>query len=363
MPTADFLTHCLRRAAHWTAAALLLFACGAQAQTAAPRPAYKLHIVGGLVDLHQYTRHEEPFWTRELSRLSGGKFDADIVPFDRAGIPATEMLRLIQLGVVPFGTIQLSSVATQFPEYGAADLAGMNPDLASLKQSIAAFRPYLEKQLRDRHGVELLALYVYPAQVVFCKKPLSSLGDLARRRIRVSGATQADFVSALGAVPVLAGFAEIMKHWKSGNIECAITGSMSGNTLGLSEVASYVHTLPVTWGLSVFGANRSAWDALPPELKSLLRRELPRLEASIWSESEGETAEGLACNQGAAACTAGRKAKMVVVPVSSQDERRRQEIFAGTVLARWLQRCPTRCAEVWNQTIGPARGIVAPVAQ
>lgn len=30
----------------------------------------------------------------------------------------------------------------------------------------------------------------------------------------------------------------------------------------------------------------------------------------------------------------------------------------GTVLPRWLQRCHTRCAEVWNQTLGPVHGIL-----
>ena len=43
--------------------------CAAQA----PAPAAQhLRIVGGLGALNQYTRHEEPFWTRELARLSGG---------------------------------------------------------------------------------------------------------------------------------------------------------------------------------------------------------------------------------------------------------------------------------------------------
>jgi TRAP-type C4-dicarboxylate transport system substrate-binding protein len=333
-----------------------VWGCSAQAQTPPP---YKLRIVGGLAGLHQYTRNEEPFWTRELSRLSGGKFTAEIAPFDRAGVPGSEMLRLIQLGVIPFGTTLLSFLATEFPEYGAPDLAGLNPDMASLKASAAAFRPYLEKQLRDRLGIEVLAFYVYPAQVVFCKRPLAGLADLAGRRVRISSATQADFVGALGGIPVMTGFAEIMAHMKSGDIECAITGSMSGNTLGLHEVSTHVHTLPVTWGLSIFGANQAAWNALPPDLKALLRRELPKLEAAIWMESERETAEGLACNTGASSCVGGRKGKMVVVPTSAQDERRRQEIFASTVLTRWVQRCGPRCGEVWNQTIGPARGIPA----
>ncbi|WP_373404741.1 TRAP transporter substrate-binding protein [Acidovorax radicis] len=350
-------------------AALAFLGCLPQAvgQTAAtpavaPVP-YKLRIVGGLASINQYIRQEEPFWSKELSRMSGGRFDAEIVPFDRAGVPGTEMLRLLQLGVVPFGTTLMSSFTAQYPEYTAPDLAGLNPDIATLKSTLAAFRPYLEKSLRDQHGVEALAVYVYPAQVVFCKKPLRGLADLAGRRTRVSSSTQADFVGALGGIPVLTGFAQIVPSLTAGNTECAITGTMSGNTLGLPTMTSHVHALPVTWGLAVFGANQAAWEALPPDLRALLRRELPRLEAAIWEESERETSDGMACNRGAPACVGGRKGSMVVVPVSAQDERSRQEILASTVLPRWVQRCGARCAQVWNQTIGPVRGLVAAPAK
>lgn len=316
-----------------------------------------MRVVGGLAGINQYTRQEEPFWSKELRRLSDGRFDAEIVPFDRAGVPGAEMLRLLQLGVVPFGTTLMSSFTAQYPEYTAPDLAGLNPDIATLKSTLAAFRPYLEKSLRDQHGVEALAIYVYPAQVIFCKKTLRGLADLSGRRTRVSSSTQADFVSALGGVPVLTGFAQIVPNLKEGNTECAITGTMSGNTLGLPDITSYVHAMPVTWGLAVFGANRAAWDALPSDLRTLLRRELPRLEAAIWEESERETSDGMACNRGIAACVGGRKGNMVMVPVSAQDERSRQEILLSTVLPRWVQRCGVRCAQAWNQTIGPVRGL------
>lgn len=353
----------LRRCMGSAAACALLAAMGwsvpAAAQTAAAPAAapYKLRVVGGLAGINQYTRQEEPFWSKELRRLSGGRFDAEIVPFDRAGVPGSEMLRLLQLGVVPFGTTLMSSFTAQYPEYTAPDLAGLNPDVATLKATLAAFRPYLEKSLREQHGVEALAIYVYPAQVVFCKKALGGLADLAGRRVRVSSSTQADFVSALGGVPVLTGFAQIVPSLTEGNTECAITGTMSGNTLGLPRITTHIHAMPLTWGLAVFGANRAAWDALPPDLRALLRRELPRLEAAIWEESERETSDGMACNQGSAACTGGRKGKMVMVPVSAQDERRRQEILVSTVLPRWVQRCGVRCTQAWNQTIGPARGL------
>lgn len=341
----------------------LVSAVAGRPATAQPAPAMRLQIVGGLASLNQFNRHEEPFWTQELARLSDGQFDADIVPFDRAGVPGADMLRMMQLGVVPFGTVLLSAMATQFPQFSAPDLAGLNPDMASLKKNLAAFRPYLQKELRERHSIEALAVYVYPAQVFFCVRPLTKLNDLAGRRVRVSSPTQADFVKALGGVPVLTGFAQMMTSMASNNTECAITGTMSGNTLGLHEVTGHVHALPVTWGLAVFGVNRTAWDSLPPDLRALLSRELPKLETRIWAESERETADGMACNTGAPSCRLGRKGRMTEVPVSAQDERTRQALFRDVILPRWLARCGAQCAKVWNQTLGATHGMAARPAQ
>ncbi|TMH14423.1 MAG: TRAP transporter substrate-binding protein [Betaproteobacteria bacterium] len=338
------------------AASVLSVAPAVQAQSDAP---IRLRIVGGLAGVNQFTRHEEPFWTQELGKLSGGRVSAEIVPFDRAGIRGQEMLRLMQLGVVPFGTALLSLSAGQDPELSAADLAGLNPDMKSLRRTVAAFRPYLEKTLRDRYGIEVLALYTYPAQVTFCAAPMASLADLAGRRVRTSSPAQSDLVESLGGTPVQTSFAEIMQNMRGGNIECAMTGTMSGNTIGLHEITTHVHSMGINWGLSVFGANAAAFNALPSDVQALLRRELPKLEQQVWAESERETSDGIACNVGAANCVAGRKGRMTEVKVSTADERRRREIFAGTVLPRWVQRCGPQCADVWNQTIGPAVGFAA----
>lgn len=329
------------------------------AQVAAPAPQH-LRIVGGLGALNQYTRHEEPFWARELARLSGGRASAEIVPFDRAGIRGQEMLRLVQLGAVPFGTSLLNLSAVHDAEFGALDLAGLNPDVATLRRSAGVFRPHLEKVLRERYGSELLALYAYPAQVTFCAKPIGSLADLAGRRIRISSATQSDWVVALGAIPVQTPLAEIVANARSGNIDCAITGTMSGNTIGLHDVTSHIQTTPVNWGLAAFVANGAAWNALPKDLQDLLRRELPKLEQAIWTEAANETSEGIACNIGAPACASGRKGRMTEVRESAADAARRREILVKDVLPGWLKRCGAQCAQVWKQTLGPSSGVDLP---
>ena len=317
-----------------------------------------LRVVGGLDGVNQYLRLEQPFWTKTLSEKSNGRVQAEIVPFDRAGIRASESLRFLQLGVLPFGTALLSSIAAVAPELSAPDLAGLNPDIAAVRRAVIAFRPTLERALRQDYGVELLAVYTYPAQVIYCKNPFTGLSDLKGRKVRTASSSQADFIEALGAVPVVTSFAELMPYVRSGAIDCAITGTMSGNTIGLHEITSHLHTLPLNWGLSVFAANGAAWNSLPADVRALIREELPKLEAAVWVDAERETQEGIACNTGQpSACSTPRRGKMVPVPLTAQDEQLRRDVFSSTVLTRWIQRCGALCARTWEQSLGPAAGI------
>ena len=327
----------------------------------AATPVTTLRIVGGLASGNRYSKFERPFWASELFKLSGGKFTAEIVPFDRAGVPGADMLRMMQLGVIPFGTALLSQMANEAPQFYAPDLAGLNPDMQSVKKTVAAFRPYLEKSLHERYGVEVLAIYVYPPQVLFCKKAFTSLSDLGKRRIRVASGTQADFVEALGAIPIRTEFVEIMSSMNAGNTDCAITAAMVGNTLGLHEITSFIHNLPISWGLSVFAVNTATWSALNPELKALLKRELPKLEKAIWDESERDSIEGIACNTGSSGCVSGRRGNMTLVRTNEGDERKRQQIFSGTVLPRWVQRCGASCTLAWNQTVRTVVDVAPPL--
>jgi len=337
----------------------LLASIAVGAQAADAPPALHLRIVGGLGSLNQFTRHERPFWDTELARLSGGRYTAEIVPFDRAGIRSQEVLTLVQLGAVPFATLPVSGGITKEPELTAPDLAGLNPDMAALRRSVAAFRPYLEGLLRKRYGIEVLAVYAYPAQVVYCRKPFAGLKGLAGLRVRTSGPAQSDWIEALGGKPVTIGFGDILPYLARDELDCAITGTMSGNTVGLDKVTAYIHPMAISWGLSLFVANGAAWNALPADLRALLKRELPRVEREIWDESERETADGLACDTGAASCAAGRHGGMTLVASSPADERLRREIFTSTVLPRWLQRCGPQCAATWNRTLARSAGIEA----
>lgn len=333
---------------------LALAWCAAASGWAQEAPAVRLRVVGGLAGVSQYTVHEERFWASELARLSKGRYSASIVPFNKAGVPGSEMLNLMKLGVIPMGTALLSQVANDNPDLAAPDLAGLSQDMPTLRRITAAYRPVLEEALRERFNVQLLAVYVYPAQSIFCRHALQQLSDLRGRRIRVSGASQADLVRALDAIPVTTEFTEIVSNITSGSADCAITGTMSGNLIGLHRHTTHLYSTPINWGLGVFGVNRDAWNAMPAELRTLLLAELPRLETAVWSEAERETLGGVACNTGKGECVHGTPGRMTWVRASAADQRLLRELFRTRVLPRWVERCGDDCARLWEQTIGAA---------
>ena len=319
----------------------------------------RMRIVGGLADVSQYVRYEEPFWRRRLQEASGGRINAEIAPFDRSGIRAQEMLALMRLGVVPFGTVLLAIVSTEEPEFNAVDLPTVSPDMATLRRTVAAYRPHLEELLAERYDVELLAVYTYPAQVIFCRDAFSGLSDLTGRRIRTSSVGQSEMFAALGATPVVIPFGETLAAMRSGVVECAVTGTLSANAIGLHEVTTHMHTMAITWGLSVFGANRTAWNSLPGWARDLIRSELARLEQEIWQAADVETGEGLACNAGQADCRSGRRGNMATVRVSEADQARRLRLLTETVLPGWVRRCGESCVEAWNTRLAPVLGVRA----
>ncbi len=345
--------------------ALALFAAGPGAaddgvssgpvDAAAPGPV-ELQIVGGLAGVTQYTRFEQPFWTEEIEARSNGRIRASIRPLDGGSLRAEEMLQLMRLGVVSFGTAIVTVVAGDEPELNAVDLPVLNPDIAALRRSVALLREPLRDMLHARYGIELLGVYVYPAQVLFCTRAFRGLDDLAGRRIRTSSVGQSDLVTALEAVPVQVPFADILPALRTGVADCAITGTLSGYEIGLPAVTSHVHAMAISWGVSVFGANEQAWEALPPDIRSVIRSGVADLEQRIWAGAERDTARGIACNTGTAAC-GGPPGHMTLVPTSAADQARRRQLLSQAVLPRWIERCGPACTRLWDDLRAAAQGV------
>ena len=242
---------------------------GSLADSAKP---IELKIVGGLGGLKLYTQYESPFWTETITTTSEGRIKASIHPFDKSGLRGEEMLQLMQMGVVPFGTALLGLVAGDEPELNGIYLGNLGTSSKSLRSTVEKYRPHIANLLRQRYGIELLAIYAYPDQVVFCRQAFSNLEDLAGRRIRTSHVSQSDLMSELGATPVVLPFQETLRAIKRGDVDCAITGTSGGNQAELFKITTHISEMGLTPGLSIFAVNSLAWSALPQDVRDLITR-------------------------------------------------------------------------------------------
>lgn len=340
------------------AGALLLFLlAGFAAPAQAPPEPLRLQVIGGLAGVTQYNRIERLFWESGIGTMSGGRITATIRPLDAGGLRNQEMLQLMRLGVVTFGTALLSVVAGDEPELNAVDLPALNPDVATLRRTVAAFRAHLSDILRSRYEIELLGIYAYPAQVLFCARPFRGLDDLAGRKVRTSSVGQSELMRALGAVPLILPFSEIVAALRGGVADCAITGTLSGYEIGLPRVTVAVHAFALGWGVSIFGANAAYWDALPADAQDIIRRGVKQLEERIWSQAEADTLRGLACDAGTETCADEPARPMTVVPTSPADEARRRDLLADVVLPRWFERCGQNCVASWDTYLKPLHAL------
>jgi TRAP-type C4-dicarboxylate transport system substrate-binding protein len=341
---------------------LIQLLLGVPGAAAAELPATHLTVMGSLAGTAQYRNLEQPFWSHQLAADSGGRVTADVTPFDQTGLRGTEALQMARLGVISFLTIPLSLISSEDPEANAPDLPGLNPSIESIKANLAVYRPILVDIYRTRYHLEPLAMVSYPAQVVFCKDKFERLADLAGRIVRVASGAQAGLMTALGAHPVVLPFGEMKSALQDRTIDCTITGTLTGYSIGLPAVTHYVHALAINWGLQVTLANRATWLALDPAVRDFLTRELADLERRVWAETEAATAEGLACDTGHGTCADGTKSDMVLVEAAPADRTLLEQVLREVILPNWAARCGEDCAAAWNRTVGARMGLVAEVA-
>lgn len=334
-----------------SAAFLMTGAAGAQ-----DFPKTNLSVQGGWATAGIYQEIEVPFWTERLPSLTGGNVTASITSLNEKGLKGPEVFRLMRTGVIDFGTSALGYVAGDDPQNEGPDLAGIALDIETARKVSDAYKPVLSKLYEEKYGIKLLMIYPAEAQVFWCNGAIENLADLRGKKVRTGNRTVADFVEAAGGLTVTMPFGEVVTSLQLGVIDCAVTGTFSGNSAGWHEVTTHLYPLTVGWSPFMYAVNSQAWERLDPSIQTLLTDEFVKLEDEIWSAGDARTTEGLTCATGGE-CTFGKKGTMTLVPLAEEDAALRTKLVSEVVLPRFAERCGEACMGEWNETIGSLIGI------
>lgn len=304
---------------------------------------------------------EVPFWTKTIPEASGGSITAQITPLDQMGIDDKTMLRLLRLGVMEFAGMDISKMAGDDPRFEGCDLAGLTLSPADARRACEAWRATIDRTLQKDWGVKLLAIGGNTPQVFWCREEVTGLDSLRGKKIRVFNNTMRDFLDGLDATVISMAFAEVVPALNSGVVDCAVTGSLSGNTAGWAEVANSIYPMSLGWSINILAVNLKTWESFNQVTKDFFLEQAAAYEDKMWATLTKATEEADNCNTGKQPCTLGKMADTTIVPVAAADSAAHKELVETAVLKGWATRCGAECTTEWNATVGAALGLKAPV--
>jgi TRAP-type C4-dicarboxylate transport system substrate-binding protein len=342
-------------------AAGLAGSAAAEIPTLGPGPKLKIVTVtqsGPTVP--QFTKVDIPYFRDVVPQKSGGRIEMTYASWAEMNLTGQEIIRLTRSGQVDIGGAPLSTVSGDVPLLDGIDLAGLNPDIVQARKVAEAMIPVANKDL-EKFNTKIIGVFPYPAQVLYCKKGLTSLADLKGRKIRTFGPSLNDFVLAIGGQPISIGFPEVYSALERGVADCAVTGTGSGNAAKWFEVTTTIYTLTVSWSTSAYYANLGWWNKLDPAVRDFMTAVINEVQDKQWELGAAATQDGIDCNIGKAdGCkihTLVTKDPMTEVKPTDADKKWLREILVENVLPGWVKRCGDRCGAIYNETMAPITGL------
>lgn len=307
---------------------------------------------------------EFPVESAVMDEIRADGFTVERSEFQALGISTADGLRLARSGTFDVISIQVGQVATDDPFLEGIDLIGVSVDLEELEEAVDAYRDVFAARLTERFGVTPVAIWPFGGQIFFCGEPIATLADLQGMKVRSFTASMSSLLERLGATPVTLPFPEVYPALQRGVATCGITSANSANTGKWPEVTTHVLPLSVSGAVQAHIVNAEWWAGLTGEEQKTLHGHFATLETRLW-----ETA--LRNGDLAVSCTTGGPCDsdiyspydLELVDLSASDLTTLREISQEVILGEWAQRCERvydGCAEAWNDTVGAARGMVAP---
>ncbi|MCF8075326.1 MAG: TRAP transporter substrate-binding protein [Desulfotignum sp.] len=317
-----------------------------------------LRVVGTFSSLTMYKNFEEPLYKEMVPKELGVEVSLTTLSQIKLGGPA--LLRQMGMGVFDIVHTITDYVVEDSPALAGLDLPALATDIETARKIVDAYRPVMEKYLEQDFGVKLLSITPYPAQVLFLRDKISGLNDLKGLKIRASGWTTSEFVTALGATGVTMSFSEVPQALQRGVVDGGVTGSLSGYSAGWGEVAKYVYPLPMGgWDYVIGTISLDTWDKLSKEQKNKLTGLLKtNYEEPVWKVTGQETLDGISCLCNGD-CPNGDPNNLIEIPVTQADKDMAYKVLVEKVLPAWAKKVKPETVKEWNDSIGKVVGLTA----
>ncbi len=324
----------------------------------------RLEVVGTWGFLENWKQHEERFWTEVIPTASGGKITANAKPYTELGLKGYEVMAGVRKGAYDVVHALTSYSSQASPALEGIDLSGIIQDWETYRKAVEAYRPIIEREVREKYNAQIVNIYPFPTQQIWCNlgdRSITdvSLSDLAGKKIRTYSRTQGDFVEGLGASSITLALAEVVPALEKGVADCGVTGTMPAYNGKWWQVVTHNIRVRLGFAATFTAINLDTWNGMNQETQTLILDEAEKWADEVWAFEKTLDQEGMDCNA-SGPCERGEPGGMVPIEPDEADQALLKTIAQDFVVARWAERCGADCAREWNETIGQIIGITAP---
>jgi TRAP-type C4-dicarboxylate transport system substrate-binding protein len=140
--------------------------------------------------------------------------------------------------------------------------------------------PSCIEEFKKFNGVALSG-WTSSAYYLTCREPVKNLADLKGKRVRAAGGA-ADFMAALGAVPVNATLVEAVGLLQRGGLDCFFGVYTWLKTFGYADFAKHVTSTPLgITGPAINFWSRDMWNKMPADQKKAFLRAAAYITAEL----------------------------------------------------------------------------------
>lgn len=210
----------------------------------------------------------DKWFAEEVERRTDG--DVVIRPFFGEGLgSANENLTLLREGAVDMAVMSASYFPAELPFNAAPNQIPMA--LETVKQSMVLMERLVDevpafREEQERHGIRSLFFHNLNPYYLVSVEPITSVEEMAGKRVRTWGSEMPRMVDAVGGVPVTLSLSELYESLSRGVVDAIPFSYDLIETYRIYEVAQNVSTVPLfvgpTGGVWI---GEGAWQRLSPE--------------------------------------------------------------------------------------------------
>lgn len=209
-------------------------------------------------------------FAEDVKTATDGKLVIQVFSAGELPYKNSDVLKALSTNQVEIADLAIGPVAGDVPELNVFVLPFICTTTDEFYDATADALSVINERLTEKFGVKGLTAWTMPPQQIWLKDSVSSLGDLAGRKIRTWNRTQVEMLDLIGASGVPITPAEVIPALQRSVVDGAITAVIPAYDWKFYEVTDYGYMLGFTMTNQVMAVNQRAFAALDADTQKTL---------------------------------------------------------------------------------------------